>query len=125
MIETDQYYYPLSDTHLTLFEVCHSRGLEDAAFMANAVCSNIGQLIADLSAPRLDSPALAFDCRACSLNFIPVNQVQKCPAAYPRKADRFGHPRIPTLCALLSSRDVYALHQTAPVHTPEVGRQAH
>jgi hypothetical protein len=76
VIEPGQYYYPLSDTHLTLFEVCHSRGLEDAAFIANTVCSNIERLIADLSAPRLDSSALAFDCRACSLNFVPVDHVQ-------------------------------------------------
>jgi hypothetical protein len=76
VIETEQYYYPLSDTHLTLFEVCHSRSLEDAALIANAVCSNIERLIADLSAPRLHSPALTFDSRACSLNFVPVDQVQ-------------------------------------------------
>ena len=59
--EPDQYYYPQSDLHLTLFEICHSQKAEEAQRVARAVRANADKLFADLPAIKMGLPVLAFD----------------------------------------------------------------
>jgi 2'-5' RNA ligase len=71
--EPDQYYYPPSDLHLTLVEICHSRPPEDASFIAGVVASEIRRIAAMTSLPKVDSPMLAFDSHAVALNLLPTD----------------------------------------------------
>ncbi len=67
--EPDQYYYPQSDLHLTLLEICHSRNAEEAQRVARAVRANANKLFADLPAIKMGLPVLAFDQTGCILSF--------------------------------------------------------
>jgi hypothetical protein len=67
--EPDQYYYPQSDLHLTLLEICHSRTAEEAQRVARAVRANANKLFADLPAIKMGLPMLAFDQSGCALSF--------------------------------------------------------
>jgi hypothetical protein len=71
--EPDQYYYPRSDLHLTLVEICHSRPPEDASFIAGVVCSEMRRIAATTSPPNVDSPMLVFDSHGIALNFLPTD----------------------------------------------------
>jgi hypothetical protein len=71
--EPDQYYYPSSDLHLTLVEICHSRPPEDAFFIAGVVGSEISRIAAMTPLPKVDSPMLVFDSHAIALNFLPTD----------------------------------------------------
>ena len=71
--EPDQYYYPPSDLHLTLVEICHSRSPEEASVIAGVVGSEIGRIAATTPLPKVDSPMLVFDSRAIALNFLPTD----------------------------------------------------
>jgi len=73
-IEPGQYYYPSSDLHLTLFEICHSRSLEEAADLAELIRTKLQDMFALLPAPRLISPRFGFDARACAVNFLPADE---------------------------------------------------
>ena len=73
VFEPDQHYYPPSDLHLTLVEICHSRTPEDAFLIAGAVGSEIRRIAAMTSAPKVDSPMLVFDSHAIALNFLPTD----------------------------------------------------
>ena len=75
VFEPDQYYYPPSDLHLTLVEICHSRSPEDASLIARAIGSEISRIAAMISPPRIDSPMLVFDAHATALNFLPADDV--------------------------------------------------
>lgn len=72
--EPDQYYYPPSDLHLTLVEICHSRTPEDALRIAGVVGPEIRRLAAITSLPKVDSPMLVFDSHAVALNFLPTDE---------------------------------------------------
>jgi len=71
--EPDQYYYPPSDLHLTLVEICHSRSLEETSNLADSIRTKLRDVVASLPAPRLMSPMLGFDARACAVNFFPAD----------------------------------------------------
>jgi len=71
--EPDQYYYPPSDLHLTLVEICHSRSPEEANSIAGVVGSEIRRIAAMTSPPKVDSPMLVFDSQAVALNFLPTD----------------------------------------------------
>jgi 2'-5' RNA ligase len=73
MHEPLQYYYPRSDLHLTLFEICHSRTLDQASKIARRVNSQIGAILADEPAPTVCSPVLGFDSKGCRLYFVPAD----------------------------------------------------
>lgn len=72
--EPDQYYYPPSDLHLTLVEICHSRTPEDVSLIADVVGSKIRRIAAVTALPKVDSPMLVFDAHAVALNFLPVDE---------------------------------------------------
>jgi 2'-5' RNA ligase len=72
-LEPDQYYYPPSDLHLTLVEICHSRTPEDVFRIASAVGSEIRRIAAMTIPPKVDSPMLVFDAHAAALNFLPID----------------------------------------------------
>ena len=67
--EPDQYYYPQSDLHVTLLEICHSRKAEEAQRVARAVRANANKLFTDLPAIKMGSPVLAFNQSGCALSF--------------------------------------------------------
>lgn len=71
--EPDQYYYPPSDLHLTLVEICHSRTPEDVALIADVVGSKFNRIAAATPLPKVDSPMLVFDSHAIALNFLPAD----------------------------------------------------
>lgn len=71
VFEPDQYYYPPSDLHLTLVEICHSRTPEDVSHIAAAVRSGVSRIAALTPLPKVDSPMLVFDSHAVALNFLP------------------------------------------------------
>ena len=73
VFEPDQYYYPPSDLHLTLVEICHSRTPEEVAGIASAVRSEIRRIAASTAPAKVDSPMLVFDAHAVALNFIPAD----------------------------------------------------
>lgn len=69
--EPDQYYYPSTDLHLTLVEICHSRTTSDAKRIAEGILPQINFVLENLSSPKLDSPMLTFSARGVALNFLP------------------------------------------------------
>ena len=73
IFEPDQYYYPASDLHLTLLEICHSRTPEEACLIADGVGSEIRRIAAMTSPPKVDSPILVFDSHAVALTFLPTD----------------------------------------------------
>jgi 2'-5' RNA ligase len=73
VFEPDQYYYPPSDLHLTLIEICHSRTPEDVRRIASIVGPEINRIAAMASLPTVDSPMLVFDSHAVALNFLPTD----------------------------------------------------
>jgi len=73
VFEPDQYYYPPSDLHLTLVEICHSRTPEDVLRIAGVVGPEISRIAALASLPKVDSPMLIFDSHAVALNFLPTD----------------------------------------------------
>jgi 2'-5' RNA ligase len=73
VFEPDQYYYPPSDLHLTLVEICHSRTPEEVFHIADVVGPETSRIAATASVPKVDSPMLVFDSRAIALNFLPAD----------------------------------------------------
>lgn len=67
--EPDQYYYPASDLHLTVLEICHSRTPAEAAQMAAAVAPLLQAIVNSQLLIDLASPELTFDDRAVALSF--------------------------------------------------------
>jgi 2'-5' RNA ligase len=73
VLEPDQYYYPPSDLHLTLVEICHSRTPEEVAPIARVVGPELNRIAAMTSPSKVDSPMLVFDSHAVALNFLPAD----------------------------------------------------
>lgn len=71
--EPGQYYYPVSDLHLTLVEFCHSRSAEEAEHIAARVRPKLNVVLANAAPPRVDSPTLVFNSTAVALNFLPID----------------------------------------------------
>jgi 2'-5' RNA ligase len=68
-IEPDQYYYPLTDLHLTLFEVAHSLKPDAAALIGEMMASRPEAWLTGLHSFTLHSPRMAYDERGCLLRF--------------------------------------------------------
>jgi hypothetical protein len=72
-IEPDQYYYALSDLHLTMVEVLPAREQQEVELVARRVVEMMPAVLAGLPAPQLDSPMLVINEHACALNFLPAD----------------------------------------------------
>lgn len=72
-LEPTQYYYPSSDLHLTLLELCHSRKPEEATQIATQTERFLNEILTGIGSATVDNPILGFDERGCALNFIPVD----------------------------------------------------
>lgn len=72
-LEPGQYYYPASDLHLTLVEVCSSQGRDAVEQLAAAISQIVPDLVAEAPQAVLARPLLGYDRRACALNFVPVD----------------------------------------------------
>src|SRR5262249_17342109 len=67
--EPDQYYYPLTDLHLTVFEICHSLNCKEAEAIADTMASQSHVWLKDVRPFKLQAAVMAFDERACALTF--------------------------------------------------------
>lgn len=96
--EPDQYYYPASDLHLTLLEICHSRTFAEAAGLAQQLRALIGGISLERS-PRLHSPKFRYDERGCALSFeVTGDALQQCRTALAEALDQLSvriQPRYP------------------------------
>jgi hypothetical protein len=81
--EPDQYYYPGTDLHLTLLEICHSRSPQELFVIVQKLSTSIPLLFQSVDSIHLDSPEVVFDTHACALGFLPSdNNLQRCRTAF-------------------------------------------
>jgi len=91
--EPDQYYYPETDLHLTLLEICHSRSPEELSVIVQKLSSSIPLLFQSVDSIHLDSPEVVFDAHACALAFLPCdNNLQRCRTAFVEILDKSISP---------------------------------
>lgn len=71
--EPDQYYYPHSELHLTLLEICHSRTPKEVAEVISKLRPLLSCLFKDVHSIHLQNPEFGFDTHACAVAFLPAD----------------------------------------------------
>ncbi len=72
-LEPSQYYYPPEDLHLTLVEIRHSRGEEEADAVARRVQPLMSALLDGLHVFGLVHPSVLYDRGGCALSLLPAD----------------------------------------------------
>ena len=118
--EPHQYYYPATDLHLTVLEICFGQPLSELDAIAASVITALPLAIQAVPVPHLGTPLLGYDARACALNFIPLDQsfVQMREKLVERLAVHGVHlaPRYPPQSAHVTFMRYVELLQTPTVH---------
>lgn len=112
-VEPDQYFYPCSDLHLTLFEICHSRTLDEVSRIADTIQPQIKGLMEDLPPPHFASPSLFFDATGAAVVFLYHERLQFIRETVTNRLSALGVPLSPRYAA--SSAHITVLRYLKPL----------
>ena len=116
--EPDQYYYPPTDLHLTVFEICHSLDWKEAGNIAEAMDSESGVWLKDMRRFELRTPVMGFDEVACALRFEADSLLVSLRACIGERVSNFGIPLKPSYSS--ASPHITLMRYTCPHTTKPV-----
>lgn len=94
-IEPDQYYYPLPDLHLTLFEIAHSLKPDAAAQIGEMMASRPDVWLTGLCSFTLRSPRMVYNEHSCLVRFESDEQFTSLRGLISTRTSMLGVPLKP------------------------------